>query len=288
MSSEPSVSRARKTTLWVFIDLEKEVRTEKVQVELGEKAKNVGKNNDLDAFNKGKGKGKNDGKCNTCGGDGHYMRDCPTTPTSGTSECHGCNGKGHYKAQCPTANPELKGKGKGKSGKDGGGWTTKGYGGYKGGGNKGGYKGGKGYGGKGYGGKGKGKNSLYEMNLMTDPSQGQGNGWGGNDDGWGGNAYGPWAAQGDGWNNGMSSLSTWRTLACLTAVEVTTSNSFSKIAEQDTEYPDADVSVAGQINVPISDFIVPSRRQLRRIKDSGKNTTRFMAKSCKCQEPLCT
>ena len=81
---------------------------------------------DLDAM-KGKGKGgKNDGKCNTCGGDGHFMRDCPNTGSQETSniECHGCHGKGHYKTACPTANPHLKGGGKG-----GGGWQTKGGGG---------------------------------------------------------------------------------------------------------------------------------------------------------------
>ena len=33
--------------------------------------------NDLDAFGKGgNGKGKSDGKCNLCGGDGHYARNC--------------------------------------------------------------------------------------------------------------------------------------------------------------------------------------------------------------------
>ena len=61
----------------------------------------------LDAVGNGKGKGKNDGKCNICQGDGHYARDYPTPPGPGASDikCHGCNGKGHVKSQCPTVNP---------------------------------------------------------------------------------------------------------------------------------------------------------------------------------------
>ena len=95
----------------------------------------------------GKGKGKGDGKCHTCGGDGHFSRECPSTAPVGPQsvECLGCNGRGHIRAQCPTANPHLKGKGKGAGGK---GWDSgKGWGGKP---------GGKGWGGKGKGGKGYG------------------------------------------------------------------------------------------------------------------------------------
>ena len=47
--------------------------------------------NSLDAVAKGKGKGKG-GVCHTCGGQGHFARDCATVlPLSPQStECHGC------------------------------------------------------------------------------------------------------------------------------------------------------------------------------------------------------
>ena len=82
---------------------------------------------DLDAMIGGNGKGKNDGKCNTCGGHGHYSRDCPSTHPLTEVAGHGCDGKGHYKIACPTANPHLKGGGgKGWGGKDGGKGNNKG------------------------------------------------------------------------------------------------------------------------------------------------------------------
>ena len=64
----------------------------------------------LDAFGGKGGKGKGDGRCRTCNGEGHFARDCPPVePVSPQAiECHGCHGKGHTKAQCPTANPQLK------------------------------------------------------------------------------------------------------------------------------------------------------------------------------------
>ena len=72
---------------------------------------------------KGKGKGgKGNGRCHTCGGEGHFTRNCPSVVTVGPhlTEGHGCHGRGHYKTACPTANPHLKsvgkGWGKGKSG----------------------------------------------------------------------------------------------------------------------------------------------------------------------------
>ena len=39
----------------------------------------------LDAMGngKGKGKGKGDGNCHTCGGEGHYARECPSVPPVG-------------------------------------------------------------------------------------------------------------------------------------------------------------------------------------------------------------
>ena len=83
--------------------------------------------NDLDAFGKGgkgTGKGKNDGMCNVCGGDGHFTRNCPLFPgpDMGKMDCFGCNGKGHRKDQCPVVNPHQKGKGSGsKAGSKGSG-----------------------------------------------------------------------------------------------------------------------------------------------------------------------
>ena len=77
----------------------------------------------LDAMGGKGGKGKGDGKCHVCGGDGHLARDCLfVRPISLMSpECHGCNGRGHLCNDCPIAHPELKGTGKGKGwGKDGG------------------------------------------------------------------------------------------------------------------------------------------------------------------------
>ena len=73
------------------------------------------------AKGKSKGKGKNDGKFNTCGGDGHYSRNCPSTPGPGmsTTERHGCVGREHSKTQGPTANPHLKGGGDGWESKSG-------------------------------------------------------------------------------------------------------------------------------------------------------------------------
>ena len=71
---------------------------------------------DLDAFNKGKGKGKGDGKCHTCGGDGHFARDCPSVPPIGpqSPECYGCKGRGHIGKDCPAISQHLKRKGQGE------------------------------------------------------------------------------------------------------------------------------------------------------------------------------
>ena len=138
---------------------------------------------DLDAVGKEKGKGKSDGKCNICGGQGHYSRDCPSTTPLSETTCHGCDGKGHYKNVCPTANPHLKGGGGGK------GWKTKGGGGK----GNGGWntKGGKGQGkGKGKGKDGKG---LYELDLM--------NQWGGQWDQQGSDKQG-WDERDDGSQGG--------------------------------------------------------------------------------------
>ena len=76
---------------------------------------------ELDAFAKGKGKGKGDGCCHVCKGEGHFARDCPSTPpvSPQSVECLGCNGRRHHRRECPTSNPHLKG-GKGKDG--GKGW----------------------------------------------------------------------------------------------------------------------------------------------------------------------
>ena len=65
---------------------------------------------DAVAKGKGKGKGKNDGRCSICNGEGHFARDCPSTPPVSPQavECHGCHGRGHYKGQCPTATPHQK------------------------------------------------------------------------------------------------------------------------------------------------------------------------------------
>jgi hypothetical protein len=73
---------------------------------------------DLDAMGGKGGKGKGDGKCHICSGDGHFARDCPSVPPINpmSPEYHGCNGRGHLRNECPTAHPELKGKVKVKGG----------------------------------------------------------------------------------------------------------------------------------------------------------------------------
>ena len=105
----------------------------------------------------GNGKGKGDGKCHTCGGDGHFSRECPSTAPVGPQalECLGCNGRGHVRAQRPTANPHLKGKGERVGGK---GWDSgKGWGGKT---------GGKGWGGKGKGEGGKGYGWVFPCPFL--------------------------------------------------------------------------------------------------------------------------
>ena len=52
------MSRARRTTPWVFINSEKELRTEKVQVELGEKAGKDGRTTTSTPSTRAKGKAK--------------------------------------------------------------------------------------------------------------------------------------------------------------------------------------------------------------------------------------
>ena len=99
----------------------------------------------LDAMGGKNGKGKGDGKCHACWGDGYFSRECPIVAPGGpmSPECHGCNGRGHVRAQRPTANPHLKGKEKRK------GWD-----------------GGKGWGGKWLGGKGKAQARECEARDM--------------------------------------------------------------------------------------------------------------------------
>ena len=163
---------------------------------------------DLDYVNKGtqkgKGKGKNSsgkgtgtwGKCNTCGGDGHYAIFCPSGEGAAQTShsCFGCNGKGHFERECPTKNPDLKGdkgKGKGKdSPKGGGNW-------------------GKGQWQKGKGGGKKGLSSFDHLDLMgASASSSWGGQWPSQDSGYGNDG---WGGQ---WGSYGSSI---RSLGCLDA-----------------------------------------------------------------------
>ena len=217
----------------------------------------------LDAL-KGKGKGKGDGSCHTCGGQGHYARECPSTPPiSPTSqECHGCGGRGHLKHQCPTANPHLKGWGKGKSGGKGKGWSDgKGWG-------KSGGKG-KGWGKNGNKGKGKGGKGAYSLDLM-------GSGAAGGDEGWGAEAQWPadqWGGQGE-WDNSLRSIEAkyGRALAALGPAPVKVSNTFDPITEAS---PDS-------FEVPISDFI--RNKKQRQVVKTRRIKKQFIKSDCGCCE----
>ena len=83
---------------------------------------------ELDAFGKGKGKGKDSGarpplECYNCLGTGHPQRLCPTPPgmggKPGAEVCSNCRGKGHSAPFCTSkggGKHEQPDKGKGKDG----------------------------------------------------------------------------------------------------------------------------------------------------------------------------
>ena len=225
----------------------------------------------LDAMGKGgKGKGKNDGKCNQCGGDGHYVRDCPSTLLLSEVICSGCNGKGHYKNVCPTANPQLKGGGKGWGGGGKAPWQGKG--------------GGKGWQtkGKGKGGKGKGKgggNGLYDLDIMSQ--------WGGQwDQQWGGQWEEPWGKTPQGQYH--------RSLGCLTMAAASSADgenlcsTFSRnscsgecgIRHRDPVPTSNRFSAFDAIDMPIECLIRPPRKKKNPMHEtSGRGTTGFAVPS---------
>ena len=225
---------------------------------------------DLDAF-KGKMAGKGNGKCHVCDGEGHFARDCPSTPPVSPTdiECHGCRGKGHRIAQCPTANPQLKSKGTGK-----GFGYGKGYGkGFKGKGKGKGYSGGysgdtKGKG-KGYG-KGKGKSPLYEIDVMG--TWGGEQNWGG-DQSWGGSSE--WYPEQAPTQQGPSYLRSLASMSEATPppVPIAIVNRYKPIADPET------------IEAPITDFVVVRKRKLRSRKfvHSGFGIWNKCGSDCNCE-----
>ena len=219
----------------------------------------------LDAFAKGKGKG--DGRCRVCNGEGHFARDCPSVePVSPQAvECNGCHGKGHLNAQCPTVNPELKvyRQQKGWESNWGGGKKGTGKGNWSGSGNWG----GKGYGGKGKGQKGKGKGKgkggfLPELDVMS---------------GYYGGAY-----YGDSYDQGHYDQNTSYLKSLST---VTPAKNF----ESENRYaPIAETQDLASYEVDISELIIPNRApgKARRLEAHKVSKTKF-GPSHECDDVSC-